>query len=77
MDIESFLMGSISGTAQMIVGHPLDTIKVWKQNKIPITELSTEYIKNIIILSSLSRFNESTEYAEKVVNPPQKPIIRK
>lgn len=36
MDKESFLMGSISGTAQMIVGHPLDTIKVWKQNKINI-----------------------------------------
>ena len=27
--------GFLSGTIQTIVGHPLDTLKVWKQNNIP------------------------------------------
>ena len=34
--MDNFLLGSISGAAQMIVGHPLDTIKVWKQNNYKI-----------------------------------------
>jgi hypothetical protein len=30
--MESFWAGLISGIFQTVVGHPLDTLKVWKQN---------------------------------------------
>jgi len=32
---ESLLAGFISGTAQTLIGHPLDTMKVWQQQNIP------------------------------------------
>lgn len=32
---ESLLAGFISGTAQTLIGHPLDTMKVWQQRNIP------------------------------------------
>jgi solute carrier family 25 carnitine/acylcarnitine transporter 20/29 len=32
--VSEFIAGFASGTIQTIVGHPLDTLKVWKQNKI-------------------------------------------
>ena len=31
---ESLFAGFISGTAQTLIGHPLDTMKVWKQHNI-------------------------------------------
>lgn len=34
--MDNFFFGSVSGAAQMVVGHPLDTIKVWKQNNYQI-----------------------------------------
>lgn len=35
MTADSFIAGFLSGTIQTIVGHPLDTLKVWKQQNIP------------------------------------------
>ena len=32
--IEQYAIGSIVGITQSLVGHPLDTLKVYKQNKI-------------------------------------------
>lgn len=32
--VSEFIAGFASGTIQTIVGHPLDTLKVWKQNKV-------------------------------------------
>jgi solute carrier family 25 carnitine/acylcarnitine transporter 20/29 len=34
MSEESFFAGFLSGTIQTVVGHPLDTLKVWKQRNI-------------------------------------------
>ncbi len=34
---ENLFAGFVSGTAQTLVGHPLDTIKVWRQQNIPIS----------------------------------------
>ncbi len=35
MNDDYFVAGFLSGTIQTIVGHPLDTLKVWKQQNIP------------------------------------------
>ena len=32
--MHDFLSGLISGTIQTIIGHPLDTLKTWNQNKL-------------------------------------------
>jgi hypothetical protein len=32
--VSEFIAGFASGTIQTIIGHPLDTLKVWKQNKL-------------------------------------------
>ena len=35
--MDTVLAGIVSGVVQTVIGHPLDTMKVWKQNSQPIT----------------------------------------
>ncbi len=42
--MEGFLAGNISGLAQIVIGHPLDTYKVWLQSGVrPSTKPSRLY----------------------------------
>jgi hypothetical protein len=41
MSDNSLVPGFLSGTIQTIIGHPLDTLKIWKQNNV------TSYPRNI------------------------------
>ena len=57
--IEQYAIGSIVGIVQSVVGHPLDTLKVYKQNKISKKLTFTGYYKGLKYPACISTFQNS------------------
>lgn len=61
---ESLFAGFISGTAQTLIGHPLDTMKVWKQQNIQKSTYVFSGLKYPLLTGSILA---STQFATTMV----------
>jgi len=72
--IEQYVIGSIVGISQSLLGHPLDTLKVYKQNKITKNLSFYQYytgIKYPLILSAFHNsmlFGSYSQFNDKINN---------
>ena len=70
---DHFLMGSIIGITQTIVGHPLDTLKIRSQNNI-----SRHLFKNLyngVSYPLMVSLYSNSYYLEYLITQKNKPII--
>ena len=69
--MDEFIAGSISGMAQTIVGYPLDTLKILRQNDIPYSIRTfhlKEYFRGISYPMGFSIIINSFKYNPHVIS---------